>query len=46
MSAAATEDGSVEIVEEPPAAEDEETKETQHLLNVESEQSKKDGVCG
>ncbi|XP_048695482.1 RNA cytosine C(5)-methyltransferase NSUN2 isoform X2 [Caretta caretta] len=46
VSAAATEDGSVEIVEEPPAAEDEETKETQHLLNVESEQSKKDGVCG
>ncbi|XP_038249222.1 RNA cytosine C(5)-methyltransferase NSUN2 [Dermochelys coriacea] len=46
VSAAATEDGSIEIVEEPPVAEDEETKKTQHLLNVESEQSKKDGVCG
>ncbi|XP_044860935.1 RNA cytosine C(5)-methyltransferase NSUN2 isoform X3 [Mauremys mutica] len=45
-SAAAAEDGSVEIIEEPPDAEDEETKETQHLLNAESEQSKKDGVCG
>ncbi|XP_067385733.1 RNA cytosine C(5)-methyltransferase NSUN2 [Emydura macquarii macquarii] len=44
--AAATEDGSVETVEEPPTAEDEETKETQHLLNVETEQGKKDGVCG
>ncbi|XP_039378499.1 RNA cytosine C(5)-methyltransferase NSUN2 isoform X3 [Mauremys reevesii] len=46
VSAAAAEDGSVEIIEEPPDAEDEETKETQHLLNAESEQSKKDGVCG
>ncbi|XP_065440267.1 RNA cytosine C(5)-methyltransferase NSUN2 isoform X13 [Chrysemys picta bellii] len=46
VSAPATEDGSLEIVEEPPDAEDEESKETQHLLNVESEQSKKDGVCG
>ncbi|KAM7176598.1 RNA cytosine C(5)-methyltransferase NSUN2 [Macrochelys suwanniensis] len=46
VSAAAAEDGAVEIVEEPPAAGDEETKETQHLLTVESEQSKKDGVCG
>uniref|UniRef100_A0A8C3SYD8 tRNA (cytosine(34)-C(5))-methyltransferase n=1 Tax=Chelydra serpentina TaxID=8475 RepID=A0A8C3SYD8_CHESE len=46
VSAAAAEDGAVEIVEEPPAAEDEETKESQHLLTVESEQSKKDGVCG
>ncbi|XP_050794121.1 RNA cytosine C(5)-methyltransferase NSUN2 isoform X2 [Gopherus flavomarginatus] len=46
VSAAAAEDGSVEIIKEPPDAEDEETKETQHLLNAESEQSKKDGVCG
>uniref|UniRef100_A0A452I731 tRNA (cytosine(34)-C(5))-methyltransferase n=1 Tax=Gopherus agassizii TaxID=38772 RepID=A0A452I731_9SAUR len=42
----AAEDGSVEIIKEPPDAEDEDTKETQHLLNAESEQSKKDGVCG
>uniref|UniRef100_A0A452I6X0 tRNA (cytosine(34)-C(5))-methyltransferase n=1 Tax=Gopherus agassizii TaxID=38772 RepID=A0A452I6X0_9SAUR len=34
------------IIKEPPDAEDEDTKETQHLLNAESEQSKKDGVCG
>uniref|UniRef100_A0A452I713 tRNA (cytosine(34)-C(5))-methyltransferase n=1 Tax=Gopherus agassizii TaxID=38772 RepID=A0A452I713_9SAUR len=46
VSAAAAEDGSVEIIKEPPDAEDEDTKETQHLLNAESEQSKKDGVCG
>uniref|UniRef100_A0A8C0J7W9 tRNA (cytosine(34)-C(5))-methyltransferase n=1 Tax=Chelonoidis abingdonii TaxID=106734 RepID=A0A8C0J7W9_CHEAB len=45
-SVAAAEDGSVEIIEEPPDAEDKESKETQHLLNAESEQSKKDGVCG
>uniref|UniRef100_A0A8C0J6C2 tRNA (cytosine(34)-C(5))-methyltransferase n=1 Tax=Chelonoidis abingdonii TaxID=106734 RepID=A0A8C0J6C2_CHEAB len=31
---------------QPPDAEDKESKETQHLLNAESEQSKKDGVCG
>ncbi|XP_074843983.1 RNA cytosine C(5)-methyltransferase NSUN2 isoform X2 [Carettochelys insculpta] len=46
VTAAATEDGSVETVEEPPGTEDDETKESQHLLNAESEQSKKGGVCG
>uniref|UniRef100_A0A8C8SHQ4 tRNA (cytosine(34)-C(5))-methyltransferase n=1 Tax=Pelusios castaneus TaxID=367368 RepID=A0A8C8SHQ4_9SAUR len=46
LTAATTEDGSVETIEEPPSAEDKETKETQHSPNVETEQNKKDGVCG
>nr|XP_014431094.1 tRNA (cytosine(34)-C(5))-methyltransferase [Pelodiscus sinensis] len=46
VTATAIDDGSVESVEESPATKDEETKETQHLLNVGCEQSKKEGVCG
>ncbi|XP_068252110.1 RNA cytosine C(5)-methyltransferase NSUN2 isoform X1 [Nyctibius grandis] len=43
---AANSDGSESITEEPTLAENEESKKMQELQNSDTEQSKKEGVCG
>lgn len=46
VTAANSNNGSECITEEPTLAENEESKETQELQNSDTEQSKKEGVCG
>lgn len=46
MTAANSNNGSECIVEEPTLAENEESKKMQELQNLDTEQSKKEGVCG
>ena len=46
MTAANSGNGSECITEEPTLAENEESKKMQELQNSDTEQSKKEGVCG